>query len=463
MDRGEVQLREARINKLIAGYKATYKNVAKTIVDATAAGKIQKAQVMVQIRQTLKDYGVDVDKFIKEEIPQYYADGANHAIQDLRKMDVSVDRGFSVLDKQAIAALTDEVGAAFADSLTAVSRNANMVLTDAVKQQIQAILVDGKLQGSALKTISKSVQETLESEGLSALRDKSGRVWQFETYANMLIRTKSVEARNTGLQNRMLDSGNDLVQVSNHNSSDPACASWEGQILSVTGKTPGYPTLAEAEAAGLFHPNCQHAVNVIDPELAGFTKAYDNPYNYKEPEAEEDAPPRAASGTQEREFSFYRGSGRRVIPKDLAMTGKGMYVTPDLMVAETFGNVQKVDVKIKETEILKVNSQEEYNSLVVHALEAYPGDIQDSIPAYARSRGYKAIEVNPKFDELGGINLIDQSVIKTKIGELQAAEQDTDLTAYEHAVNAGNKKEAQAIADRHPNDAHYGVHKLLPD
>ncbi len=30
----------------------------------------------------------------------------------------------------------------------------------------------------------------------------------------------------------------------------------KGEILSLTGKTPGYPTLEEAKTAGLFHPNC---------------------------------------------------------------------------------------------------------------------------------------------------------------------------------------------------------------
>ena len=34
---------------------------------------------------------------------------------------------------------------------------------------------------------------------------------------------------------------------------------WEGKILSLTGKTPNFPTLEEARAAGLFHPNCRHA------------------------------------------------------------------------------------------------------------------------------------------------------------------------------------------------------------
>jgi hypothetical protein len=83
-----------------------------------------------------------------------------------------------------------------------------------------------------------------------------------------------VEARNRGLLNRVLENGFDLVQVSSHLTSCNQCAPWEGQILSMTGETAGYPTVAEAEAGGLFHPNCRHAINTINPSLANKTKSY---------------------------------------------------------------------------------------------------------------------------------------------------------------------------------------------
>ena len=45
---------------------------------------------------------------------------------------------------------------------------------------------------------------------------------------------------------------------------------WQGKVLSITGKTKGYPTLEEAKAAGLFHPNCRHAYGLhidLDKEI----------------------------------------------------------------------------------------------------------------------------------------------------------------------------------------------------
>ena len=282
-DRGPVKLREKDIAALISTYQSAYKDVVETIVDATESGKIQKAKVLATIKVRLAELGEDVDKWAKANIPQYYLDGANVAIQDIRELGVDVNKtsGLAVINKQAIEALVSETSDSLFASITGVQRNASNIVNNAIRQQTNFIIADGKLKGEALKTISSGVQQTIKDGGLGALTDKAGKRWSYEAYANMLVRTKSVEARNQGLANRMLQNGYDLVQVTRHNSKHEACRKWEGKILSITGNTPGYPTLAEATASGIFHPNCKHAINVINPTLATKTKAYDNPYNYE--------------------------------------------------------------------------------------------------------------------------------------------------------------------------------------
>ena len=283
-DRGPVKLREGRISTLIELYKATYATLTREIIHASASGKIQKAKVMVRINAELQALGVDVDAFIKEEIPRYYNDGANIALQDLRRLGVDLDpkTGGALINREAIKALTDESAEAIAQSMTAISRSVRQRLGEVLKTQLSFIIAEGKLSGDTLKTITSAVRDQIEKNGLTALRDKSGRSWSMDNYADMLVRTKGVEARNQGLTNQMLRYGYDLVQVSNHGTDHPACRKYEGKILSLTGKTPGYPTLEQAKLDGLFHPRCKHAMNVINPTLAAKTKAYDNPYNYLE-------------------------------------------------------------------------------------------------------------------------------------------------------------------------------------
>lgn len=293
---GPVKIRDGNIEALINLYQQTYAKLVKEITTATDAGRISKARVMARINAELEGLGVELDKWAKKEIPQYYLDGANVAIQDLRALgvEISKSKNFAVVNSEALKALLDEVSLAFGQSLTVMSRNVRGVLDTAIRQQLNFVIAQGKLTGEARKTISNNIKQVLDQNGITAITDKSGRNWTFDNYARMLARTKAVEARNQGLTNRMLTSGYDLVQVSNHNTDHVACQKWEGKILSLTGQTPtgtvlpgGFKvagTLDEAKMAGLFHPNCKHAVNVIVPRLAAKTKAYDNPYNKLSPE-----------------------------------------------------------------------------------------------------------------------------------------------------------------------------------
>jgi len=79
-----------------------------------------------------------------------------------------------------------------------------------------------------------------------------------------------MQAHLEGTANRLVEQGHDLVKVSTHIGACELCQPWQGKILSITGKTEGYPTLEEAKAAGLFHPNCRHAYGLyidLDKEI----------------------------------------------------------------------------------------------------------------------------------------------------------------------------------------------------
>jgi hypothetical protein len=418
-DRGEVKLRQGKIDDLIAIYKNGYAGIVKTIEGSTTAGKIQKARTMAAIRDQLTQMGVDVDAWVRKEIPQYYLDGANHAVQDLKSLgvDLSGPKGLAAINKEAIKSLTDDTALAFAQGLTGIARNAEMILGDAVKQQLNFIIADGQLTGAARKTVASSVSQALRDQGLSAITDRAGKNWSFETYANMLVRTKAVESRNTGLANKMLQNGYDLVQVSDHGSSHPECADWEGQILSVTGNTPGYPTLGEAESAGLFHPNCQHSINVINPDIAEITKMYDNPYNYDDagmdPDIEFEGP--GAAGVKTDHIQVFHGGGSGSINTEgTDLFGNAFYVARDKSVAKEFGNdVAKTTLNIKPSQVLTIGSDAEYNALITAVLKEYGGsiDIQAAIPKYARSKGYLAIEGTPGYDKLAGIAVLDRNLL----------------------------------------------------
>lgn len=71
------------------------------------------------------------------------------------------------------------------------------------------------------------------------------------------------EGYNYGTQ-AFLPDDHDLVQVSFTGTACPMCARWEHKILSAQGRTQGYPTVGDATADGLFHPNCFHRLYPVE-------------------------------------------------------------------------------------------------------------------------------------------------------------------------------------------------------
>ena len=83
----------------------------------------------------------------------------------------------------------------------------------------------------------------------------------------MATRSTTGQAAIEGAIQRLQDNDYDLVIVSFHADSCPLCGPWEGQILSISGKSDQYPSLDEAIADGLFHPNCGHSLGAYIPGL----------------------------------------------------------------------------------------------------------------------------------------------------------------------------------------------------
>lgn len=132
-------------------------------------------------------------------------------------------------------------------------------IEDAYRQASLQALQEGMVGGQTRREISNTFLADLKERGITSFVDKSGREWDMTSYAEMVARTNMMEADRTASLNQMREAGRDLVTVSEHGEPCELCEPWEGETLSLTGDTPGYATVAEAEAAGLMHPNCLHS------------------------------------------------------------------------------------------------------------------------------------------------------------------------------------------------------------
>lgn len=270
-----IELNDAANADLVKMYKSAYSDIIATLADQTDFGRAHRAAVLGQIQNRLNQLGVDTDAWIRDHIPAQYQAGMENAIGQLTAIGANIKIGMTMtqLNSDALQALMNSTSSAFGEAMSSVSRNAARIFDEATNIQIKQTLAEGLAGGSTRIDVGKQIKQIIAERGVPALTDRGGNSWSLDRYADMLTRTKGAEARNTGLSNKMLENGYDLVQVSSHGASD-VCQDWEGEILSLTGETDGYPTVDEATGDGLFHPNCQHALNAIHMDLAESTLAY---------------------------------------------------------------------------------------------------------------------------------------------------------------------------------------------
>ena len=269
------------MRELATIYRRAIAKVTEAIIGSDGYSNVQRIVIRQKVTQLLGQINTELVSWADKEIPAVYKAGVADAEAQLKRLGVKLERllAFTVIDQDAVEAILNEVKGGFATSMQTIGQSTQRILKEATKLEANTIMAEGIITGEANKKIAREIKGIIQDEGIAGFIDKSGRKWQLDNYTQMLVRTKLVEARNVGLGNRMGQYGFDLVQVSDHNSDHPVCAAWEGQILSMRGETEGYPTYDEAVSDGLFHPNCEHAINAVHPELASKTEAYDNPFN----------------------------------------------------------------------------------------------------------------------------------------------------------------------------------------
>lgn len=137
---------------------------------------------------------------------------------------------------------------------------AELKIRDASLSTLQQAFAQAKTQQEARKVFL----ESLRKRGISSFTDRAGRAWSMTDYAEMVVQTVSQEAMRHAAVLRMQEAGQDVMRVSDHAEECKLCRPWERRLLSVTGATPGLPTVNQAIAAGLMHPRCSH---VLLPEI----------------------------------------------------------------------------------------------------------------------------------------------------------------------------------------------------
>ncbi len=177
----------------------------------------------------------------------------------------------SLTSKQSLRGLLNEVWAAFDSGLR--SGQATILRMMGLTQQVlvqearvnkaieQGFQSGGSAIASKVKLRDALLAKSLDGKYIEVV-DKNGRPirFQLDKYAELVARTKLMEASSQAVMNTAQAVRSDLVQVSAHNTICEECSEFEGKIYSLSGDDPMFPAL---EAMPPFHPRCQHSLSVV--------------------------------------------------------------------------------------------------------------------------------------------------------------------------------------------------------
>lgn len=250
----------ARLAKLYGkAEKGILIQVNKALLKGNDPQALQAMLTNVQhIREGLLDGAHD---WVDQTIGHFYQEGV--AVAD----DAFGSMAIGAVHQEAMQILADNTYQKFEEVNQVIGRR-----VDDIYRTVALENVTGNITGyEGWRQAAKNLKADLEDQGITGFKDSMGRNWNMETYSEMVARTTTREAMNTGTKNRLLEHGHDLAKISSNESEKTcdACAEWAGEVVSLTGATDGYPTLDEAEEAGLFHPNCVHTLGpAVEEELS---------------------------------------------------------------------------------------------------------------------------------------------------------------------------------------------------
>ena len=261
---------DAEIERLVKFYEQAEREILVQINKTLLAGKKDELEYLKQMRQNiaaiLRQLREGNKEWCMQAIPNVYSEGMKNADVMLKDIGTTVTAGFGAIHQQAAQVLAENTYQRLEDVVQVIGRQVNDIYRELALENIRGAVVGY----DTWKQTAQRFREQLAERGVTGFKDRSGRMWNMRTYTEMVARTTTMEAHLQGTANRLVEQGHDLVKISTHRGACPLCEPWQGEILSITGKTEGYPTLEEAKAAGLFHPNCRHAYGLyidLDKEI----------------------------------------------------------------------------------------------------------------------------------------------------------------------------------------------------
>ncbi|MDD4483952.1 MAG: hypothetical protein PHD55_06265 [Methanoregula sp.] len=244
---------DAQAEKLIKLYTKAEKEILAEVTKALLKGNstYQLKAMLKNVRKIRKDLLGGARDWSTQAIQEAYEAGQ-------KSTGLGGGVGFNAVHQQAVAVLAENAYGRFEIVDQVIGRRVNDVYRSIALEN-----VTGQVVGyQTWQQTAKRIRSDMAERGITGFVDAAGKRWNMETYAEMIARTTPRQAMIEGTKNRLLEHDHDLAEIIGgigKNTCD-ICRAWDGRVVSLTGKTSGYPTLDEARDAGVFHPMCTHNI-----------------------------------------------------------------------------------------------------------------------------------------------------------------------------------------------------------
>lgn len=144
-----------------------------------------------------------------------------------------------------------------------------------IYQSVVADAATSQVLGATPAQAQHEAYRELVRRGIDGFTDSTGRKWELAAYVEMAVRTAAQRAFNMSHLDRMQSMGVELFTVPGDGHPCPLCLPWENAILSVKPDERAQATIADATAAGLFHPRCRHVLAAYFPGVTEIPSAHE--------------------------------------------------------------------------------------------------------------------------------------------------------------------------------------------
>ncbi|KRQ86046.1 Phage minor capsid protein 2 [Caloramator mitchellensis] len=284
---------EKQIEALVEIYRQGFLEVLKVLLhkESKKQNVVFYKDQLKQIMGILNQIDKEAAKWIQEVIPRIYQENYTQVLAYINKVGMQKDikPEFAQVHQRAI----DVIAQNMYDNLRQATQFAGRRINDYYRQAALEAAAKKYAAGQTVKDISKELQQKLLSQGLTGFKDKLGREWRIDRYAEMVARTTTAEIASVATLNTCEEAGIDLVRITTHYPTCEKCAPLQGKVFSISGKDKRYPKLEDRYRPPI-HPNCRHSLqpyvrefddNAEETERFSNTSLTKDPRNEKEKQA----------------------------------------------------------------------------------------------------------------------------------------------------------------------------------